>query len=138
VRTLDRWKQRARSFRREIYALYLACRDPRTPWYAKTMAAVVVAYAASPIDLIPDFVPVLGYVDDLLLLPLGIWLAIRLVPAHVMAESREQAAVQMDRPTSRAAAVVIVGIWFLAVGVALFLLADALNVRLGLGSFSAV
>jgi len=90
------------------------------------MAAVVVAYAASPIDLIPDFVPVLGYVDDLLLLPLGIWLAIRLVPAHVMAESREQAAVQMDRPTSRAAAVVIVSVWLVVAAVAVYLLIDAL------------
>jgi len=80
---LERWKARARQLKQETYALYLAYRDPRTPWYAKVLAGVVVAYAFSPIDLIPDPVPVLGYLDDLLLVPLGIALAIRVIPAPV-------------------------------------------------------
>ncbi len=105
---LRRW---ARSLKADTYALYLACRDPRTPWYAKLLAAAVVGYAFSPLDLIPDFIPVLGYVDDLLLVPLGIALAIKLVPAPVMAECRAQAREAVDRPTNRLAAVVIIAIW---------------------------
>lgn len=117
---LGAWKQRARHIKRETYALYLAYRHPGTPWYAKTVAAGVVAYAFSPIDLIPDFIPVLGYLDDLVLVPAGIVLAIKLIPEPVMAECREQARAVADRPTSRAAALVIVAIWMLgaaAVGV---------------------
>ena len=87
-----RWRQRLEALRDETYALDLASRDPRTPWYAKLMVAAVVGYAASPIDLIPDFIPVIGQLDDLLLLPLGIALAIRMIPREVMVEKREQAA----------------------------------------------
>src|ERR1700755_2457985 len=83
-----RLKAWARSIRRDVHALYLASRDPRVPWYAKALALVVAGYALSPIDLIPDFIPVLGYLDDLILLPAGIWLAIRLLPPQVMAEHR--------------------------------------------------
>ena len=88
-------------------------RDPRTPWYAKTLAAGVVGYALSPIDLIPDFIPVLGYLDDLILVPAGIWLVIRLVPPAVMDENRIWAAAQMelDRPVSKTAAAVVVLVW---------------------------
>jgi uncharacterized membrane protein YkvA (DUF1232 family) len=94
-------------------ALYLAARDPRTPWVARLLIAAVVAYALSPIDLIPDFVPVLGYLDDMVLVPLGIALAIRLVPGPVLSECRARAEAQMQdrKPVSRAAAVVIVGTW---------------------------
>lgn len=108
-------RQRAVQLRSETLALYLAARDPRTPWYAKLLVAGIVAYAFSPIDLIPDFVPVLGYLDDLILIPLGIALAIRLVPAVVLAECRARAreANQKDRPQSRAAGAVIVVIWLL-------------------------
>ena len=87
---LDELKKRARHLKAETFALYLAARDPRTPWYAKLLVAGIVAYAFSPIDLIPDFVPVFGYLDDLILLPMGITLAIKLVPNSVLAECRAQ------------------------------------------------
>ncbi len=110
---LDTIKSRARLLKSEIYTLYLAYRDPRTPWYAKAWAAVVVGYAFSPIDLIPDFIPILGYLDDLVLIPLGVWLALKLIPAEVMAECREQARVRMGsgKPMGWAAAVIIILIW---------------------------
>ena len=105
---LKRW---AREIKRETLALYLAALDARTPWYAKAWAAFVVAYAFSPIDLIPDFIPVLGYLDDLILLPLGIWIAVRLVPPDLMAEHRRAAEALAERPVSRAAAAIIVVVW---------------------------
>ena len=110
---LDAIKSRARFLKSETLALYLAYRDPRTPWYAKAWAAVVVGYAFSPIDLIPDFIPILGYLDDLVLIPLGVWIALKLIPAEVMADCREQAKVRMGggKPKSRAAAVVIILAW---------------------------
>jgi len=112
-RLLASWRERARQLKVEVYAIYLAYRDPRVPWYARAFAAVVVAYAFSPIDLIPDFIPVLGYLDDLVLIPLGIALALRMIPPAVMAECREQAQVVMaqGKPTNWAAAAVIVAIW---------------------------
>jgi uncharacterized membrane protein YkvA (DUF1232 family) len=114
---IEGWKRRARQLKQEIYALYLAYRDPRTPWYARVFAACVVGYAFSPIDLIPDVIPVLGYLDDLVLVPLGIAIALRMIPPPVIAECREEARIvlEQDRPTNWAAAVVIVAIWlFLA------------------------
>lgn len=108
---IDRLKHWARIARRDVHALYLASRDPRTPWYAKLVAVAVAGYALSPIDLIPDFIPVIGYLDDLILLPLAILLAIRLIPSAIMAEHRERATAAHRRPASRAAAIVIVGIW---------------------------
>src|SRR5919197_1589906 len=108
---LDDLKERARALKQETYAVYLVSRDSRTPWYAKLLAAAVVAYAVSPLDLIPDFVPVLGYLDDLVLVPLGLALAIRLVPGPVLVECRERARLATDRPTSWVAAIVIVAIW---------------------------
>ena len=106
-------RARARGLKRDTHALFLACRDPRTPWYAKLLAGAIVAYALSPIDLIPDFVPVLGYVDDLLIVPLGLSLAARLVPPEVIADCRVRALAAAERPTSRSAALVIVAIWIL-------------------------
>ena len=105
--------QRARRLKAEIWALYLAARDPRTPWYAKLLVAGIVAYACSPVDLIPDFVPVLGYLDDLVLLPLGIALAMRLVPPAVLVECRAQAqaTLQNGKPVSWVAGAMIVVIW---------------------------
>ncbi|MCP4617715.1 MAG: DUF1232 domain-containing protein [Bradyrhizobium sp.] len=97
---------------RDVHALYLASKDPRVPWYAKALAGVVAGYALSPIDLIPDFIPVVGYLDDVILVPAGIWLVIRLIPANVMAEHRVLAAAAQERPVSRTAAVVILGSWF--------------------------
>ena len=85
-RSLERWKQRARELKTETYALYLAVKDPRVPWYAKFSALCVVAYALSPIDLIPDFIPVVGYLDDLVLVPIGIALTIKMIPLDVLAE----------------------------------------------------
>jgi len=113
---LASWKGRALRLKGETYALYLAYRDPRTPWYAKLLAALVAGYAFSPIDLIPDAIPILGYLDDLLLVPLGIALALRMVPAVVMEECREQARLEMaqGKPTSRVAAVAIVVVWLFA------------------------
>ncbi len=88
---LGQWRQRGASVRREVYALYLACRDERVPWYAKVAAAAVLAYAVSPIDLIPDVIPVLGYLDDLVVVPLGVLLVRRLVPRDVLDEHRAAA-----------------------------------------------
>jgi len=108
---INRWKEWARTIRRDAHALYLAARDPRVPWYAKALAIAVAAYAASPIDLIPDFIPVIGYVDDLILVPLGIALVIKLIPAEIMAEHRALASVAQDRPASWAAATIFVVLW---------------------------
>jgi uncharacterized membrane protein YkvA (DUF1232 family) len=120
---LSRWAQ---ALRRDLTALYLAARDPRVPWYAKALAAATVAYALSPIDLIPDFIPVLGYLDDLLLLPLGIALAIRLIPPALMAELRAAAATMTldELPGGRAAAVLILLAWLAVVGLAVKALLD--------------
>ncbi len=112
---LEVWKQRVRQLNQELYALYLAYRDPRVPWYAKVFAACVVGYAFSPIDLIPDPIPIVGHLDDLVLVPLGVLLARRLIPEPVMAECRQRAAVVMaqGKPVNRTAAVVIVALWVL-------------------------
>lgn len=112
---VDGWRAWARRIKRDLFALYLAYRDPRTPWYARVVAACVVAYAFSPIDLIPDPIPILGYLDDLILVPLGILLAIRLIPPAVMADCHAAAQAQMqgDKPVNWIAAVVIVVIWLL-------------------------
>jgi len=112
---LENWKRQARKLKRETYALYLAYRDPRTPWVARLFSALVVAYAFSPIDLIPDPIPVLGYLDDLILIPLGIYLAVKMIPPDVLEECREQSESVMaqGKPVNRAAAVVIVAIWLL-------------------------
>ena len=109
----------ARRIKRDVMTLWFARSHPATPWYAKAMGAFVVAYALSPIDLIPDFIPVLGYLDDVILLPVLIWLTVRLLPPEVLSESRQQAerwmAAQGAKPRSRAGAVAVVVIW-LAVG----------------------
>jgi len=111
---IDSWRQRVYRIKRDTLTLYLACRDPRTPWYAKLVAGLVVAYALSPIDLIPDFVPVLGYLDDLIIVPAGIILAVRMIPGPVLEECREQAHAIAERPTSRVTAAIIVAIWLVA------------------------
>lgn len=106
----------ARRLKQEALTVYFVARDPRTPWALRLLALAVAAYAASPIDLIPDFIPVLGYVDDLLLLPLAVWLILRLAPAAVLDDSRARAARLAARPTSRAAALCIVALWLAALG----------------------
>jgi uncharacterized membrane protein YkvA (DUF1232 family) len=110
----------AANARRDVVALWIAARDPRVPWYAKAVAAAVVAYALSPIDLVPDFVPVLGYLDDLIIVPVGIVLAIRLIPDDLVAEFRAEAA-RRERPTSRAGIALVLAIWAAAAGFLLWL-----------------
>lgn len=121
---MHQWKSWVRSLKREIHALYLACKDPRTPWYAKLVAAAVAAYALSPLDLIPDPIPILGYLDDLLLLPLGIWLSIKLIPPDVMDDCRRQAKqAETDAPTNWWVAAIIIAIWLLIVAMTVCLFA---------------
>ena len=119
--------QRARRLKADTYALYLAARDPRTPWIARLLVAGIIAYALSPIDLIPDFIPVLGYLDDLVLVPLGITLAIRLIPDDVLREcrARAQRTLHGAAPASRVASAVVVAIW-----IALALLGVAIVYRM--------
>ncbi len=117
---VEAWRSKARQLKLEVYALYLAYKDPRTPWYAKVVAACVAGYAFSPIDLIPDPIPILGYLDDLIILPLGVLLALKLIPPEVMANSRARAIEELSsgKPVSYAAAVVFVLLWLLAAGLA--------------------
>ena len=112
---MQQWKQKVKQLKKETYAIYLASKDPRTPSYAKLLAACVVAYAFSPIDLIPDFIPILGYLDDLVIVPLGIWLILKIIPPPVLAECREKSAAAMGegKPINWTAAIVIVAIWIL-------------------------
>jgi len=123
----DTWKRRARQLKAETYALFLAYRDRRTPWYARLFAACVVAYAFSPLDLIPDFIPVLGYLDDMILIPLGIALALKMIPPQVMADSRVKARDLMgqDRPRNWVAAAAIVAIWLALAALAIVLMVRA-------------
>lgn len=116
---LQQAKSWARTIKRDVVALWIAARDPRVPWLAKLAAGCVAAYALSPIDLIPDFIPVLGYLDDIVLVPLGIMLAVRLIPAPLMTEFRAMAAAREGRPMSRTGAAVIITLWL--VGAALLI-----------------
>ena len=112
---LEKLKVRARALKTEVYAIYLAARDPRTPWYARALIFFVVAHTFSPIDLIPDFIPVLGYLDDLIITPGGIWLAVRLIPAEVLAEARATAATrEIDQRVGILGATLIILVWILA------------------------
>ena len=106
-------KERAKELKRYTLIVYYAARDPRTPLSVRITALLVAAYALSPIDLIPDFIPVLGYLDDLILLPLGVALVVRLLPEPVLSTARERAENAADRPSSKTAAAVIVAIWVL-------------------------
>jgi uncharacterized membrane protein YkvA (DUF1232 family) len=112
---INTWKHRVRQLKTKTYAIYLAYRDPRVPWYARLFAAGVVAYAFSPIDLIPDFIPILGYLDDLIIVPLGITLALRMIPPQVMADCQAQAELimQQGKPVSWVGAAIIVAVWLL-------------------------
>ena len=123
------WKRRAGQLKQETYAMYLALRDPRVPWYARLVAACVVGYAFSPIDLIPDFVPVLGYLDDLIIVPLGITLALKMIPADVMAEcrARSQAVMAEGKPVNWVAAGIIIAIWLLLAALAIAFVVRALK-----------
>ncbi|BAV46747.1 transmembrane protein [Mesorhizobium loti] len=117
---LDSAKQWARNIKRDVVALWLAARDPRVPWYAKATAGAVAAYALSPIDLIPDFIPIIGYLDDLIIVPLGIMLAVKLVPADLMQEFRDEAT-RRAKPVGKAGLAFVVAVWILAALVLLWL-----------------
>ena len=108
---LSRIKSWTSGLKRDSHAIYLASRDPRVPWYAKALAIAVAGYALSPIDLIPDFIPVIGYLDELIILPLGIWLVVSLIPDEIMAEHRARANEATQRPVSRAGMLAIVLLW---------------------------
>lgn len=119
------WKAHVRELKKEAHALYLACRDERCPWFARLLGAGVIAYALSPIDLIPDFIPILGLLDDLILVPLGIMLVRRLIPAEVLDDARRRAAdaEEEGRPVSWVAATVILAVWVLLAGLSLYAVA---------------
>jgi uncharacterized membrane protein YkvA (DUF1232 family) len=129
IETIERWKHRVKLLKAETYALYLAYRDPRVPWYSKAFAALVVGYAFSPIDLIPDFIPILGYLDDLILVPIGITIALKMIPDEIMEECRVNAreALKDGRPTNWAAAIVIIGIWILLAAMLILLIVRTIN-----------
>ena len=111
---LSRLRRWARAVKQDVVALYIAARDPRVPWHVKRAATAIAAYALSPIDLIPDFIPMLGYLDELILLPIAIGLVIRMIPGPLMAEFRAEARRRSERPVSRMAAPVIIGFWVAA------------------------
>lgn len=111
---LSRIKTWARGLTRDGHAIYLASRDPRVPWYAKVLAIAVAAYALSPVDFIPDFIPIVGYLDDLIILPFGIWLVVSLIPQEVMVECRAKADAVGRRPVSRGGLITIIVLWILA------------------------
>jgi uncharacterized membrane protein YkvA (DUF1232 family) len=126
---IDAWKGWVKQLKTETYAIYLASKDPRVPWYAKALVVFVVAHTFSPIDLIPDFIPVLGYVDDLIVTPLGIALALKMIPESVMAECRERARATLEqrKPTSWAGAAIIIGIWILTAALATVIVIQVLR-----------
>ncbi len=122
-------KNRAHVLKREAYALYIAIHDPRVPWYAKVFMGLVVAHTFSPIDLIPDFIPLLGYLDDLVVIPLGIALALKMIPAEVMADVRQQAdeLLRQDKPISRAGAIMVIAIWLIIIAAIVWSIAHMLT-----------
>ena len=119
---IDGLKTRARELKTEVTALYFAARHPRTPWYAKALILAIVAYALSPIDLIPDFIPVLGLLDDALLIPLGLWLFVKLLPDGLIDEHRAAAAAAAERPVSRAGIALVALVWAAAAALTAWLL----------------
>ncbi|GAA6616811.1 YkvA family protein [Scytonema sp. NUACC26] len=120
-------KQFAKKLKQEVYAVYLASKDHRVPWYTRALAVIIVAYAFSPIDLIPDPIPILGYLDDLIIIPLGIWLLLKLIPPSILSECRERAEIEklQGKPINWIAAVVIIVIWLL-LGIAIALLLNSI------------
>jgi uncharacterized membrane protein YkvA (DUF1232 family) len=117
-----RLKDWSRAIRKDVVALYIAARDRRVPWHVKLAATAIAAYALSPIDLIPDFIPVLGYLDEVILLPVAIALVIRMIPDPLMTEFRAEAQRRSERPVSRVAAAAIIGLWIAAAGFLLWAL----------------
>lgn len=126
---MERWKSQVRKLKVETYTLYLAYKDPRVPWHAKVFAACVVGYAFSPIDLIPDFIPILGYLDDLILIPLGIALALKMIPKIVLEECRVKAqkTLNQDKPINWVAGGIIIAIWLLLAALIMVIVAGAIR-----------
>lgn len=124
---IEQWRQQAKKLKIEVFALYLAYRDPRVPLYARIFAGCVVGYAFSPIDLIPDFIPIIGYLDDLVLIPLGIKIALSMIPENVMIVSREKAQeiIRQGKPVNRVAAVIIISIWLMLAALSIVLIMTA-------------
>ncbi len=122
----ESWKRKARELKVQVYALYLAYKDPRVPRYAKIFAACVVGYAFSPIDLIPDPIPVLGYLDDLVIVPVGVAIALKMIPADVLAECQDQARelIKQGKPVNKTAAAIIIGIWILMAALVVYVVID--------------
>lgn len=122
MKIVETWKNWAKRLKLQIYTLYYAYKDPGTPWWAKACSAVVIAYAFSPVDLIPDFIPVLGYLDDLILIPLGVALALKLIPKDVMARCRQQAQERIcgAPPVSWIAGGIIIAVWITVIGTAVY------------------
>ena len=120
---LQTWKRWARRLSAQTYALYLAYRHPKTPWYAKALTALIVGYVFSPIDPIPDFIPLVGLLDEMVVVPIGVLLAAKMIPPDVLEECREKAreVAEGEKPVSRVAAVVIVAVWVLCVALAVYL-----------------
>jgi uncharacterized membrane protein YkvA (DUF1232 family) len=120
---MQSWKRRARQLSAQTYTLYLAYRHPKTPWYAKLLAALIVGYVFSPIDPIPDFIPGVGLLDEMVVVPIGVWMATKMVPQVVLEECQEKASAvaQGEKPVSRVAAAVVVGVWLVCVALAVFL-----------------
>jgi len=116
----ERLNDWAKGLKRDVVALWLAARDPRVPWYAKLLAAIVAAYALSPLDLIPDFIPILGYLDDLLIVPVGIWATVKLIPKPLMAELRLKAMEQRE-PTSKVGMAIVIFLWLAAIALTVWL-----------------
>ena len=120
---LEKLKSRARALKNEAFAVYLAAKDPRTPWYARALIFFVVAHTFSPIDLIPDFIPVLGYLDDLIITPGGLWLAVRMIPPEVLEETRKTVATEgVGRSVGYVGAVIIVLMWIVILIGAIYLI----------------
>ena len=119
---ISRLKGWARTIKLDVYAIWIAARDKRIPWFVKLLAMMVAAYAISPIDLIPDFIPVIGYLDDIIIVPLGILLVVRLIPLELMQEFRSQAATATSRPTSQITAIIFVSIWILSFSLLAYIL----------------
>jgi uncharacterized membrane protein YkvA (DUF1232 family) len=126
-------KEKAAALKKQTLALYFAMRDTRVPWYAKVWVALVVAYAFSPIDLIPDFIPIIGYLDDLIIVPIGVYLALRMIPAQVMQECREKAEQQLEQanPQYRWVGVIVIAIWIVVILLVIFWGARLLGVIRG-------
>src|SRR5919199_5011136 len=114
---MQSWKRRARQLSAQTYTLYLAYRHPKTPWYAKLLAALIVGYVFSPIDPIPDFIPGVGLLDEMVVVPIGVWIAAKMIPQQVMEECQEKAreVAEGEKPVRRVAAVVVVAVWLLCV-----------------------